>query len=506
MKSNKLLKGTLLLTLFGFTGKALGALFRIGLVNIVGASGMGIYGLIFPLFVFFTLLSSEGFSLGLTTSVAKNKLTGKIPSYKKYAFISILSLSILSALVIIVLSPTISSLQGGTTGSLLYVAVALCVVVVSLLGYLKAVIRGSENVKLYSSVEIVEDLSKVVFALIGAYFLKPYGVEYSVIGVFIGIALSTTISIIVALIGNKNKCRGLKTEPLTQAERTTFFKFALFSSLAALVVPAIQFIDSVLVIKLLSYTGLTAVKATTLFGLSRGSVSAILNLPTFLLTAFEFLLLPVLTRAENGDYAKKTSNSLVLSFFISVPFFLFFNLFAQEIITILYGSALTSGELVVASRLLKIGSISIVFSAFCEIMIVGLEAKGNSVVPLVSSLIAGGIKIVFMIILVPKISIYAVELSSVLFCMIECLIVFIYAKHKKMFLAPKFIVRISLIWFLVFFVAKGLIMLLKMLFPSIVAFIIGGIICFVIIAVSCFIVWRKNKGKNKVINEIFNID
>ena len=44
-----LIKGTLILTLTGFITKIIGFLYRIFLSQVIGAQGMGIYQLIFPI-------------------------------------------------------------------------------------------------------------------------------------------------------------------------------------------------------------------------------------------------------------------------------------------------------------------------------------------------------------------------------------------------------------------------------------------------------------------------
>jgi len=495
-KSN-LIKGTIMLTIFGFLGKAMGALFKIGLVNIIGAKGMGIYGLIFFLFVFFTLLSSEGFSLGLTMNIAKNN-NGKMVSYKKEAFRAIFSLSIISAIMLVFLSPILSSIQGGVVGWQVYVVVALCVVAVAMLGYFKAIIRGREAFKLFSIIEVVEDIFKIAIGLVFAKLFMRFGEQASVVGIFLGVLFSALVSIIVVLFfGKKYLKNSTLVVPLTKDERRAYYKFSGLTMACDLVVPVVQFIDSILVIHLLGFVGLFPEQATSLFGISKGSVAAILNLPTFLLVAFEFLLLPLQAKAvSESDYTKKTTLSLMLAFFVSVPFVVFFNVFSMNIITLLYGSALTEAEILLAANLLKLGSISIIFSALTSVMVVGLEAKEVASVPLVATVLGGVVKIVFMIIFVPKISIYAVELSSVLFCLVECLVVFIYAKKHKLFNRPKYFWWMSLGWLALVFLMKGIYALLTKLLPLSLAFILSGALTLLIasfVVLILVIITKKKK-------------
>ena len=64
---NALLRGTLLLTAAGIISRIMGFFYRIFLANTIGAEGMGIYQLIFPIYsVCFSLCAS-----GIETAVSK---------------------------------------------------------------------------------------------------------------------------------------------------------------------------------------------------------------------------------------------------------------------------------------------------------------------------------------------------------------------------------------------------------------------------------------------------
>ena len=64
---NAFLRGTLLLTFAGLISRFMGFFYRIFLANMIGAEGMGIYQLIFPIYsVCFSLCAS-----GIETSVSK---------------------------------------------------------------------------------------------------------------------------------------------------------------------------------------------------------------------------------------------------------------------------------------------------------------------------------------------------------------------------------------------------------------------------------------------------
>ena len=71
MKSKSFVLSALILALGGFFAKAIGALYKIPLTNILGSSGMGLYYLVFPVYSLIITICSSGISVALSTEVAK---------------------------------------------------------------------------------------------------------------------------------------------------------------------------------------------------------------------------------------------------------------------------------------------------------------------------------------------------------------------------------------------------------------------------------------------------
>ncbi|MCF0141002.1 MAG: oligosaccharide flippase family protein, partial [Mogibacterium sp.] len=65
----KLLKGATILAIAGIIGKVLGAVFRLPLANLIGAEGMSYYGVAYPVYAFFLVLSTAGFPVAISRMV-----------------------------------------------------------------------------------------------------------------------------------------------------------------------------------------------------------------------------------------------------------------------------------------------------------------------------------------------------------------------------------------------------------------------------------------------------
>ena len=92
-KGNGLMSGASVLATGSVIAKVIGALYRIPLTNVLGAEGMGMYQLVFPVFALFMVLSSAGVPTALSRIVAEKRALGE--GVKKYLFASLSALSAL---------------------------------------------------------------------------------------------------------------------------------------------------------------------------------------------------------------------------------------------------------------------------------------------------------------------------------------------------------------------------------------------------------------------------
>ena len=90
-KISKHAKGTLILLLGGIICKLLGAFYRIPLTNILGAEGMGIYQLIFPVYSLFLVFTSGGIPIALSKIVAECRAHKEYSKAKGYLWQSFLN-------------------------------------------------------------------------------------------------------------------------------------------------------------------------------------------------------------------------------------------------------------------------------------------------------------------------------------------------------------------------------------------------------------------------------
>ena len=409
---------TALLTILGIASKVISVMFKIVLIMVIGTVGIGYYQLAFPLFVFLFSLSSVGVATTLTMNIAESGWgtlvnNGGFRFAKKTTIIVTIALS--AGLIII--APLVAKVQGDLTITYIYYSVAFAILSVSLLTFYRAILRGNEFIKPYAISDIVEQSSKLVLSVLLAFLMMRIGEVFAVVGVFIGIATSAIITLLyIKVVLAKKYITTNEVKSNIVFDKKTFLKFSFIAGISSILLPFVQFIDSIVVVRLLGAIGYSHLNATKLFGLSRGNISALINLPNTIILAIEFLLLPDILKISTKDnVSKKCQTTITIAFAIGVLAGAVFFAFSNEILNFAYGNSFDDFEYSVAVILLKIGAFSVLFSSLAQIQSVVLQGIKKLHLPIISLCIASGIKLLFELVFIKELGIYAAEMSNVLF-------------------------------------------------------------------------------------------
>jgi len=188
-------------------------------------------------------------------------------------------------------------------------------------------------------------------------------------------------------------------------------------TLTNIILPISTFIDSVLVVNLLSknFSGNISV---FLYGIESGAVSSLVSIPTIFSFAIASVILPNITRlksAYNRNY--KLSLAIKLVCVITIPCVLCFLLVPNKLIELIYQNNLDAygiNSVSVGAKLLSISGIGVVFLALNQVYSCALQAVDQRYVAIRNLTIAVVVKFIFELILIPSkiFNIYALALAN----------------------------------------------------------------------------------------------
>ena len=325
--------------------KLLGAFFRIPLTNIIGAEGIGLYQMVFPLYTVLLTISSGGISTAVSKAVASARARGETTNTLRILKITSLSILLFAAactLPLIFFNRRIASVQGNSLASLAYMGIAPSIIFVAVVASLRGYFQGNGNMLPSGVSQIIEQAIKLAAGLSMAAIFMRRGLEWAVFGAVLGVTISELAAMLFLLFsfllhnkkrkkrnmiyikdlsclesGSDECLKSLKIPNLDYAPKSTskvlkmIYAIAIPVTLGSLIMPLTQVIDSVMIINVLVTAGVARSEATALFGLLSGPIASLVNMPMAITLAISVALLPKI--AAHFSKNKETANAVVYS-------------------------------------------------------------------------------------------------------------------------------------------------------------------------------------------------
>ena len=538
MKKHSYIYGAIILTLGSVLAKGLGALYKIPLTNILGSYGIGMYYLIFPIFSFVITFSSSGIATGLNILVAKEN-GGTYRNKFKLLIVAMLLTMLVSAglmMIIILFSKWISLFQGYVSNSLSFVAIAPAILISSEIAVLRGFFQGVDNMMPTTISLLIEQVIKMVVGLTLSRALMVYGIDYAVLGAVIGVTISEIVALVIITIHfiiYKNKYKRLYTKQkvvnkiiknktrvkisslkpkiytyISYTYKDTFFKILKLGvplTLSKIISPIMLLIDSFIIINVLVMVGFSVSGATTLYGISTGMVATIGSITTIVVSSLITALIPKINDDKNSNIIFIFKIIIIISLTMSV----FIIIGSDAIINILFGGPSSNVyELSVASKLLKLSSVSIIYGAITQLCSVILQSKNKAMVPFITL----GVGVIFRIgVLVGAVvmgfNIYAVEIANAIYYSMSSIILLLSVKkYVNISLSGHSIISVGSLYFMALIIGYVINNVLNMFIGNIIATIITSLVIgiFVIISLKFSDIFTKEEKNMLSIKRKFN--
>lgn len=465
-------KSALIIAAGGILCKIIGAIYRIPLTNALGSEGIGLYQLVYSVYALFVVIVTGGITQAISRLVAEGDT-----KCVKNAFWFCFALSLLMTVVLVLLNKTFAYMQGSKLLGMCYFIIAPSVFFVGISSVFKGYFYGKMKMGPPTVCSLIEQTVKLVLGLTLAFALIEMGIDYALYGALLAVTASEILSFVYVAIAylvtkgkekkdfkansikEGNSCRkdkikrsdsqnkqakravssgvavtdaglnsqseavyasGVETDDKT-ANPLGFLKIAFPFALIALLLPLSGFSDSFMIVAL---TG-----SKSLYGVYSGSVTTLINMPIMILLSLAVAVVPSVSKERaqrdvNGILLK-TRLSIKLCLLIGVPAALLMLIFSQEILKIIF-PVLTVSELEAGANLLRIMSLSVVFSSMAQIAGSILGALDKTRVYVLAMICGIAVKTALLLILSRYISILAAGVASVSLSLVTLVINLIY--------------------------------------------------------------------------------
>lgn len=317
---NALITGTATLVLTGLLTRFLGFYYRIFLSSQIGAEGIGLYQMIFPLYILCISLSSSGIQLGICQLVSKNESNGK-PTLFTGLLIS-LPLSIICSIAMFIGSDFLATnyLNEPRCQPLL-ILLCFCLPLATVHNCINGYFLGLQNAAIPGITQLIEQIGRMsvvylIFTSFGSNISSdPKNLALiAVIGLLVSELLSTIYSICALYINLARK----KSLPKTYKHfklRKNIKELASVSlpvSMSNISLSLIRSLEASAIPLFLVEYGLSNSQSISVYGILNAMAMPFILFPTTITFAVSKMLLPLVSKAKSNNNTSKI-NSLAFN-------------------------------------------------------------------------------------------------------------------------------------------------------------------------------------------------
>lgn len=351
------IEGAFILLAAGMINRLLGFIPRMTLPRIIGAEGVGLYQLGYPLLIAVLTIITGGIPIAVAKLVAEAEAEQdkrKILSVLKAAFTILFAVSIPLTIALWALAPWIAT-RLLTDERVYFTLLSMCpiVILVGISSVIRGYFQGKSNMIPTALSQVAETLVRSVFVLLFAYLLLPYGVQFAAAGAMGGVLFGELVSAVILLW---QLYSDHQREPSSAFQSSDRLQTAAtrnnrtLGRLLAIAIPvtgskmvgsASYFLESVMIVQSLAIAGVATAMATAQYGMLQGMVMPILLLPGVLTYSLSVSLVPSLSEAHAQNdmrtIHKRLHQSIRLALVCGVPFVVIMLVLAEPLCEILYG-------------------------------------------------------------------------------------------------------------------------------------------------------------------------
>ncbi|MFW5979973.1 MAG: putative polysaccharide biosynthesis protein [Halanaerobiales bacterium] len=352
IKKSNFIKGAITLSAAGILSKIMGFAYRIVLPRMIGAEGVGIYQLAYPIYTILLVISTSGIPIALAKLISK-EITNKdyrsaYNIFKTCKKLSIIVGLLLTFIMIVMASPIIKTFNWDPRSIYSILALAPAVFFVTIMSSFRGFFQGLQNMVPTAYSQIIEQFIRIITMLLLVQLLLPYGIEFAAAGATFG-AVFGAIAGLILLIYIYLRKKNTIWEPLKQktikindfwANSKKIIYLAAPITFGALITPLMSFIDAAIVPARLQAAGFN--NPLALYGHLTGMAMVLVHFPTIITLSLATSLVPAISEAftlSNQNLVQsRAASALRLTILIALPAAVGLYLLSNPLTTLIFGT------------------------------------------------------------------------------------------------------------------------------------------------------------------------
>lgn len=431
-KSDGFLSGVLILSLSTVIVKIIGLAYKIPMIAYLGAEGMGYFNSAAEIYAMLCVISTAGLPMALSMLVSAHRERGDLIAIRRTdrsGMLAFLFLGVLGTTFLGWGSDWLARMIGNPEAGDCLRAIAPALLFVCFSSAVRGYFQGFNNMIPTAISQMIEAVGKLVFGVWFARFAiqRGYGIPTVAAFAVLGLTLGTLLSALYLLGAKFLFARGQRREGLDclnkeksrNSEWGTLLRIAIPITVSSAVMSVTRLADMALIMRRLQGIGMDVVRANVIYGSYTTLAIPVFSLIPALITPISLVSVPQLSAAiesqDRGVQATICERSVRWTVLLSMPAAMGISVYALPILSILFSGE--SEAIAIASPLLSILGISILFASLITTTNSLLQSYRRTGAPIVSIVIGALVKIVlaYWLIGIPTVGVYGAPIST-FFC------------------------------------------------------------------------------------------
>lgn len=343
MTKKNIITGALVLTAANFITRILGFVYRIYMSNLIGAEGMGLYQLIFPIYILAWTLSGSGISLSVSKLVAQENAKKEYGNSNRILKISVIISAgigcIISILIFSFASFLASSVIKEYRTLLALKILASCIPFMATASSIKGYFYGLQEMSKPATAQVLEQFTRMAVIFFTASLFIPKGLPYACALAVLGMCAGEIIAFIyifLAYRNNKSRRKRAKKPSITLMKSYyLLLSMAIPLTASKFITSLLSSIENIMIPQQLQLFGMTSNEAIGIYGQFSGMAMPLIFFPSMLTGALSMTLVPAVSEAKaiknNMQIHRTVSKSIHFSSLIGIGATCIFVVFSKEL-------------------------------------------------------------------------------------------------------------------------------------------------------------------------------
>lgn len=426
-KKQTFLHGAALLAMATAVVKILGAFYKIPLKMIIGDQGYGYFITAYDIYTVLLLISTAGLPIAMSRMISQSAAVGNYNQVRRvYATARgiFLGLGVVSTALMMGFSHQLAAFQKQPDAWAAIFCLGPCALLMCVMSTYRGFFQGQGDMRPTSNSQILEAGFKLVIGLALAYVVMraTNSIAYAAGAAILGVTVSCLVSVIYL---NRQQSPAYRELPVTADLPQSYGKTA--KQLLAIAVPITIGSAGLQVLTVLE-TNLYMGQLLTANGMSQQTADitkgiynmcqTVFNMPCSFVVPITTSVLPAITALlATGDRVgvRATEESAArITGLLSFPCAVGLTVLAEPVMGLLGGY--TGQDLALAGRILTVLGINVFFYGVIQYTNVVLQSHGYAYIPVINTLLCGGMKLAVVYLLVgnPRIGILGAPVGMLL--------------------------------------------------------------------------------------------